>query len=78
MFLEIKNDYPTRKNNIQILRLLHSLQAQNNLYTAPAIYRKLPPELLQPDGVSVALYIQAVGDRVFAPGRPGGCGSTNK
>lgn len=78
MFLEIKNDYPTRNNNIQIPRLLHSLQAQNNLYTAPAVYRKLPPELLQPDGVSVALYVKAEGDRVVALDQPGGCGSTNK
>lgn len=62
MFLETQHNYPTRNNNIQILRLFYSLKAQNYIFIAHIVYRNIPPDLSQPKGVSVAMYKRRVGE----------------
>lgn len=62
MFLETQHNYPTRNNNIQILRLFYSLKAQNYIYIAHIVYHNIPPDLSQPKGVSVAMYKRRVGE----------------
>lgn len=65
MFIAVKHYYPSQNrlnNNIQIPRLFHSFSTQNSFYVAHTVHRNLPLDLLQPDGVSVAMYKRKVSE----------------